>query len=152
MSGPALRLANVTDAQFIALMSRELIEAGLSGWSWDPPRVARSIQARDTIVVIAAVDRQPTGFAIMNFGDESAHLSLLAVEPSHRRLGVGRGLFDWLKKSALTAGIAVIKLELRAGNAPSEAEVQRIWQGQLSSAAELWKRNHKESGGKAADM
>lgn len=34
--------------------------------------------------------------------------------------------------------------ELRAGNAPSEAEVQRIWQGQLSSAAELWKRNHKE--------
>jgi uncharacterized protein (DUF697 family) len=34
--------------------------------------------------------------------------------------------------------------ELRAGNAPSEAEVQRIWHGQLSSAAELWKRNHKE--------
>ena len=34
--------------------------------------------------------------------------------------------------------------ELRAGNAPSEAEVQHIWQGQLTSAAELWKRNHKE--------
>ena len=34
--------------------------------------------------------------------------------------------------------------ELRAGNAPSEAEVQRIWHGQLSSAAELWKRNHNE--------
>ena len=33
--------------------------------------------------------------------------------------------------------------ELRAGNAPSEAEVQRIWNGQLSAAAELWKRSHK---------
>jgi uncharacterized protein (DUF697 family) len=41
--------------------------------------------------------------------------------------------------------------ELRAGNAPSDAEVQRIWHVQLSSAAELWKRNHKESDGEAAD-
>lgn len=31
--------------------------------------------------------------------------------------------------------------ELRAGNAPSEAEVQRIWESQLSTAEKLWKRH-----------
>ena len=90
MSVPTLRLANFADAQSIALMSRELIETGLSGWSWDPKRVARSIQAKDTTVVVAAVRNHLTGFAIMNFGDEQAHLSLLAVTPSYQRCGIGR--------------------------------------------------------------
>ena len=116
MSGPNLRLANFADAQSIALMSRELIEAGLSGWSWDPKRVARSIQARDTIVVVAAVSHHLTGFAIMNFGDAQAHLSLLAVTPSHQRCGIGRQLMGWLEESALVAGIATVNLELRASN------------------------------------
>jgi ribosomal-protein-alanine N-acetyltransferase len=116
MSGPNLRLANIADAQSIALMSRQLVETGLSGWSWDPKRVARSIKARDTIVVVAAVSHHLTGFAIMNFGDEQAHLNLLAVTPSHQRCGIGRQLMGWLEESALIAGIATINLELRANN------------------------------------
>ena len=116
MSGPNLRLANFADAQAIALMSRELIETGLSGWSWDPQRVARSIQARDTIVVVAAVRNHLTGFAIMNFGDEQAHLNLLAVTLSHQRCGIGRQIMGWLEESALVAGIATVNLELRANN------------------------------------
>jgi ribosomal-protein-alanine N-acetyltransferase len=116
MSGPNLRLANIADAQSIALMSRQLIESGLSGWSWDPKRVARSIKARDTIVVVAAVSHHLTGFAIMNFGDEQAHLNLLAVTPSHQRCGIGRQLMGWLEESALVAGIATVNLELRANN------------------------------------
>lgn len=31
--------------------------------------------------------------------------------------------------------------ELRSGNAPSEAEVQKIWESQLSTAEKLWKRH-----------
>ena len=116
MSNPALRLANFADAQSIALMSRELIETGLTGWSWDPKRVARAIQARDTLVVVAAVRNHLTGFAIMNFGDEQAHLSLLAVTPSHQRCGIGRQIMDWLEVSALVAGITTVNLELRANN------------------------------------
>ena len=117
MSGPNFRLANFADAQSIALMSRELIETGLGGgWSWDPKRVARSIQARDTIVIVAAVRNHLTGFAIMNFGDEQAHLNLLAVAPLYQRCGIGRQLVGWLEESALTAGIATINLELRANN------------------------------------
>jgi ribosomal-protein-alanine N-acetyltransferase len=116
MSGPTLRLASFADAQSIALMSRELIETGLAGWSWAPKRVARAIQAKDTTVLVAAVRHHLTGFAIMNFGDEQAHLSLLAVTPSYQRCGIGRQLMTWLEESALIAGITTFNLELRATN------------------------------------
>jgi ribosomal protein S18 acetylase RimI-like enzyme len=52
----------------------------------------------------------------MEFGDERAHLVLLAVRPSHRRLGIGQRLLDWLLESARVAGMASIHLELRSGN------------------------------------
>lgn len=116
MSAPTLRLAKPGDAQTIALMSRELIETGLKGWQWDPRRVVRAIEARETLVVTAGVQKHLTGFAIMNFGDEQAHLSLLAVTPSHQRCGIGRSLLAWLEESALVAGITTINLELRAHN------------------------------------
>jgi len=116
MPVPTLRLARPPDAFPIALMSRELIEAGLSGWSWDPERVVRSIVARDTIVLVADIRSHVTGFAIMNFGDAQAHLGLFAVTPLHRRCGIGRRMMAWLEESALTAGIATFNLELRAQN------------------------------------
>ena len=52
----------------------------------------------------------------MAFGDERAHLVLLAVRPTHRRRGTGRRLIEWQIDSAATAGIASIHLELRVGN------------------------------------
>jgi ribosomal-protein-alanine N-acetyltransferase len=110
-----LAIAAEADALSIARMSRDLIETGL-GWSWTAARVLRSIRNPETVVLVAREGRNVVGFAIMDFGDESAHLSLLAVEISHRRRRIGRHLFEWLKESALTAGIAVIKVELRAGN------------------------------------
>lgn len=73
-------------------------------------------------VVLTARDGDITaGFAIMGFGDDVAHLNLLAVDPSHRRRGVAAGLLTWLEETALTAGTFVIGLELRAGNESARA-------------------------------
>ena len=113
---PAIRLATAADAQAIAVMSRCLIELGLRGWSWNPPRVARAICSRDTCVAVVPVDHQIAGFAIAEFGDTRMHLSLLAVTPLQQRGGIGRALVAWLEQSALTAGITEIQLELRANN------------------------------------
>ncbi|HEX7053370.1 MAG TPA: N-acetyltransferase [Burkholderiales bacterium] len=115
-----IRLAEPRDAQAIALMSRDFIETGL-GWKYDAPRVLRAIRDRDTVALVACESGKASrgvinGFAIMEFGDERAHLVLLAVRPSHRRTGIGRRLLEWLLESARTAGIASIHLELRAGN------------------------------------
>jgi [ribosomal protein S18]-alanine N-acetyltransferase len=116
MSVPVYRLAVPTDAYEIAVMSRYLIEIGLRGWTWPPERVAKSIKARDTNVLVADVGRSLIAFAIMDFGDTTAHLSLLAVKPSHQRCGIGRQLMVWMEEAALAAGIATVSLELRSNN------------------------------------
>jgi ribosomal-protein-alanine N-acetyltransferase len=120
-----IRLADPRDAQAIALMSRDFIEAGL-GWKYDPARVMRAIRDRETLAVVACEGGKPAagkaaaaavnGFAIMEFGEERAHLVLLAVRPSHRRSGIGQRMLEWLLESARCAGVASVHLELRAGN------------------------------------
>ena len=108
MSRPAFRLATVADAYEIAVMSRYLVEVGLRGWSWHPERVAKAVRSRDTSVVVAEVERNFVGFAIMEFGDVKAHLSLLAVKPSHQRCNIGRQLLEWLEEAALVLERAVL--------------------------------------------
>ena len=114
-----LRPAQAGDARTIARMSRDLVEQGL-GWTWNPQRVEAALRHPETLTVVAC-DRvrnaeRIVAFAIMQFGEEHAHLSLLAVQPAHRRLGLGRRLLEWLTESAYAAGITAIHLELRAAN------------------------------------
>jgi len=89
------------DAHAIAEMSRDHIETGL-GWRYDAARVLRAMRRHETCVLAArrrpgAVresspfgrDMPPlAGFAIMDFGDERAHLVLLAVHPEIGRAHV----------------------------------------------------------------
>jgi ribosomal protein S18 acetylase RimI-like enzyme len=110
-----LRLAQPLDAPALAMMSRDLIEHGLD-WRYRPVNIARLIADRETITLVACDQGRRIGFAIMAFSDEHAHLVLLAVKPSHRRRGIGQRMMDWLLRSALTAGIASLHLELRANN------------------------------------
>jgi ribosomal-protein-alanine N-acetyltransferase len=110
-----IRLARATDARLMAQMSRELIEAGL-GWRWTPARMLRAMRDAETNAIVACAQSRLVGFAVMHYGETSAHLLLLAVAPDRRRRGVGRALWDWLLASARVAGIADVRLELRAGN------------------------------------
>lgn len=115
-----MRLANGADARFIAELSRDRIEYGL-GWSWQVPRVLRSIREPETSVVVAERGGTAVGFGIMNFRDETAHLSLLAVAASANRIGIGTALVGWLEHSARIAGIASLTLEARTRNEAARA-------------------------------
>ena len=120
-----LSLARSSDALEIAEMSRDLIEYGLA-WSWTPARVLRSISGRDSSVVVARRQPRIAAFAIMHFGDETAHLNLLAVAARHRRQGLGRQLMEWLTATAVEAGIFRIDLELRAQNQAAREFYERM--------------------------
>ena len=120
-----LALARFADAQSIAVLSRDLIEVGL-GWRWNAVRVATQIQCPDTSVVVARCQQRLIGFAIMHFGQDVAHLLLLAVHPTWQHLGVGRRLIEWLEKSARVAGIARIMLEVRSNNKAAQAFYQKL--------------------------
>jgi len=120
-----LGLARPSDALEIAEMSRDLVEHGLD-WSWTPSRVRRSISGRESSVLVARLQRRIAAFAIMHFGDESAHLNLLAVAASHRRQGLGRRLVEWLTATAIEAGVFRIDLELRAQNQAAREFYERV--------------------------
>ncbi len=120
-----MRMATVADAAGLAVMSRDLVELGL-GWSWTQSRIIRHIRSSDSVVVVVQRGKLAIAFAIMRFGDEEAHLDLLAVRPKYRRAGVGRRLIEWLEKSALVAGVSVIYLEVRANNKEARAFYERL--------------------------
>ena len=119
-----IRLALPHDAANIAEMSRAYIEQGL-GWSWTHARVLGAIRDRATNVAVTQQLGVVLGFGIMQYGDDSAHLSLLAVKPMHRHKGLGTQLLDWLEQSALVAGVERIRVEARADNPRAIAFYQR---------------------------
>lgn len=121
---PTIQFATPADALRIARMSRDRIEFGL-GWSWTAARVLRSIEDAQTNVVLAKHGAEMTGFGIMKYHDEEAHLLLLAVDAAATRRGVASALLAWLEASATIAGIGQVMLEARAGNAPARAFYRR---------------------------
>ena len=121
----SLRLARSADATAIANLSRDLIEYGLR-WRWTPARVAASIRAPDVNVLVACIHDNIAGFAIMRYGEDDAHLDLLAVAPPYRRAGIGRQLLEWLEKCAVVAGIFSVALEVRTGNEGAQLFYERM--------------------------
>jgi [ribosomal protein S18]-alanine N-acetyltransferase len=121
----SLRLARPTDATTIAALSRDLIEYGLR-WRWTAGRIGASIRAPDANVLVACIHGNIVGFAIMRYGEDDAHLDLLAVAPPYRRLGIGRQLVEWLEKCAVVAGIFTIALEVRAENQSAQNFYKQI--------------------------
>ena len=120
-SDPAsLRLGRYSDAPTLAVMSRTLIETGLE-WHYRTARIRQLLDEPETVTLIACAGGRTTGFAIMTLGDERAHVVLLAVRPNHQRRGIGRRMTAWLVKTAATAGMAAVHVELRAGNKPAYA-------------------------------
>lgn len=120
-----LHLARPANATTIANMSRVLIEYGLH-WRWTAKRVEASIRANNVNVLVARIDDRIIGFGIMRYGDDDAHLDLLAVAPGYRRLGIGRQLLEWLEKCAVVAGTFRVALEVRASNEGAQLFYQRL--------------------------
>ena len=121
----SIRFATRADALAIAEMSRDLIEKGL-GWSWTKERVMRCLRHPDTNVVVAMRNADRAGFGIMKYGEDEAHLLLLAVRPAHCQARRRSGVVDWLEASARVAGIPRISLEARFSNVDARNFYSRL--------------------------
>src|SRR5439155_1454235 len=126
-----IRLAEPRDAQAIGMMSRDYVEAGM-GRKYDAARVLRAIRDRETLAVVACERGKSstsrgavTGFAIMELGDERAHLEMLAVRPAHRRLGIGqrRLAAHVVVGDVLAVAVEVLQVQISAGR--SDAQIAR---------------------------
>ena len=121
-----IRLGTVCDARLIAEMSRNYIEQGL-GWSWTPARVLAAIADRATNIAVIGAAHDISAFGIMQYGDDTAHLSLLAVRPDLQQRGLGKLLMCWLEAPAREAGIGCIRLEARADNPAAIAFYRHLY-------------------------
>lgn len=110
-----VQIALQSDAADIAAMSRDLIEHGLP-WTWRPERVLRAIAAPDMNVAVVRGPQQLTGFGIMEYWDDDAHLVLFAIQPASQRRGLGTAVLRWLEASAVVAGAQKIRVEARRDN------------------------------------
>lgn len=122
MPGPDIELgfADAAEAPVIARLSRDVIETG-SGWIYHPRRIAAVMAEPETVTLVARLRRRTLGFSIMRFGQDHAHLILLAVDAAHQRRGFATRMVEWLVESALVAGAASIHVELRESNATARA-------------------------------
>lgn len=114
-SDPPVHLAQPEDADDIAALSRDLIERGLP-WTWRAARIRGAIRDPDTNVAVVRTDGALVAFGIMEYLEEDAYLSLLAVHAASQRRGVGRSLLRWLEASARVAGCRRIRVEARRDN------------------------------------
>lgn len=111
----AVRLATLSDAEGIAVMSRDYIEHGLP-WTWTAGRVAMAIGDPDTNVVVVGERGAISAFGIMAYPSDDAHLLLFAVRRNQQRRGVGSAILRWLEEAARTAGAKRIRVECRRDN------------------------------------
>ena len=100
--------------------------------------MAASVRNPNAIVVVARTAQRIAGFGIMRYGDDDAHLDLLAVHPEHRREGLGRRLVEWLEKVALVAGISAVFLEVRESNYGAQAFYERLGYRSLARLARYY--------------
>lgn len=135
-----IALARPADSRRIAMMSRDLVEHGLT-WRWTPQRILRVIQDASINVAVARDKGDLAGFAVMQYKDDEAHLLLLAVDYAHRQKGVGSALMGWLEATALTAGTGCIFLEARKGNAPARAFYARLGYLEVAEVTGLYSNN-----------
>ncbi len=137
MTAPTIRLATRDDVRAIAALSRTEIEHGLP-WRWTPPRVQRAVADARTNVCVAVHGDALLGFGIMVYADETAHLSLLAVEPGARRQCVGTALLLWLEQVAGVAGTLRVQLEARCSNVAALAFYRRHGYQQTETIAGMY--------------
>jgi ribosomal-protein-alanine N-acetyltransferase len=67
-------------------------------------------------VTLAQIDDEPAGFAMVRSVADEAELLLLAVDPRHRRRGIGTALLRGVIAEAQATGIADLHLEVRSSN------------------------------------
>jgi len=138
-----IELATHSDASEIAMLSRDLIERGLS-WSWNMERVKKAMRDRSTNVAVARDRSNLAGFGIMKYGYKHANLNLLAVKKEYRRTGTGTKIVRWHERVASTAGIFNIYIQVREQNTIAQDFYSKLGYVVLDKVPGYYK--HKEVG------
>ncbi len=85
------------------------------GEAWSAVQCANMLALPGTCLLIAE-DDDVAGFALLRRAADEVELLLIAVDPEHRRCGVGRALIEHVLKWGRANDAAALFLEVRDGN------------------------------------
>ena len=98
----------------IALVGRSFPQR--YGEAWNPRQMESMIALPNIAIYLARKTNALAGFAITRTVCDQCELLLIAVDPPHRREGIGARLIDRIIADARGAGISKLFLEMRDGN------------------------------------
>ncbi len=86
------------------------------GEAWNRGQLAGMLELPGSWLTVAWIDDAPAGFTLLRAIFDEAELLLIAVDPGHRRRGLGRQLLQKAMLDARSRGVTQMHLEVRAGN------------------------------------
>lgn len=92
------------------------IERACQTAPWSEASFRNEIGYPHGVFLVALADREVAGFGGCWIVVDEAHITTLAVDPLHRRKGIGRIIMDNLLQRAVRGGATCSTLEVRASN------------------------------------
>jgi len=85
---------------------------------WNDPNkdIQRKLKVADNLFLVAESGAQIVGSVMGGYDGHRGWINYLAVDPSHRKLGLGRSLMLEVEKRLLEQGCPKINLQVRATN------------------------------------
>jgi [ribosomal protein S18]-alanine N-acetyltransferase len=121
---PAVRLRDAELADLDAIMELEAATFPADAWSRD--LMAAELSSPHTVYLVAESADELVAYAGLSApaGAGQGDIQTIAVDPTHRRLGIGSVLMTELLAAARSRGAAEVFLEVRADN-PGAEELYR---------------------------
>jgi ribosomal-protein-alanine acetyltransferase len=127
-----VRAAKPADREAVAALDARVFADGAEA-VWSPRSVEAEFAALgDTRRIIVAADRGVVvGHAMLLAAGDVGDLTRVAVDESHRRLGIATRLVERLVEEATAIGLEAVVLEVAEGNAPAVALYERLGFAQI---------------------
>lgn len=85
---------------------------------WNNPKldIERKLQVNPELFLVGLIDNKVIASVIGGYDGHRGWIYYLAVDPSHRRRGLGRQIMEAVERKMLKLGCPKINLQLRADN------------------------------------
>lgn len=95
---------------------------------WNDPRrdIARKLRVQRELFVVGTIDGTIVATAMAGYEGHRGWVNYLAVDPHHRRDGLGRRMMDYIEEKLAALGCPKINIQIRRDNLEAVAFYKRI--------------------------
>lgn len=124
-AAPSIRLRDAEVSDLDAIMALEAVTFPTDAWSRDG--MLAELASPHTVYLLVTSDDELVAYAGLSapLGSGQADIQTIAVDATHRRLGIGTLLVEQLLAVARDRGAAEVFLEVRADNPGARALYER---------------------------